>query len=139
MVRDERRLVIEQGRICEYESSAWLMDGNGPAIAGWMCYQQGELTFWDSCGDQLFSAHVSELKHVRFPWYYFGTSMTLETVGMRLRVAFVSPHGRPSTGRTRTVWDHEESAVPSQLQQWRGARIASRTWRSILSGDPLAN
>ncbi len=70
---------------------AWLLRGLTGSEAGSLELANGRFTFTSDEGQRIIDVALSEVREVKFPWYYFGGGMKLSIGTERYRVSFLQP------------------------------------------------
>lgn len=103
----------------ELVTSAWLLIGLFGTEAGVLEHADGRLAFSGTNGTR-FDVAIGEVRHVEFPWYYFGGGVQFTVSGRQYRFSFVVPTGEG--GRVGDVPD--------------GRRVGAM-WRDVFTGAGL--
>lgn len=95
-------------------TSAWLLVGITGSVQGVLGSANGRLSF--STGERcLFDVLLSEVRDVKFPWYYFSGGVQFRVGNERYRLSFVEPNN---------VAGHSDIGE---------GRRAGKMWKSVLT------
>ncbi|MEP6574326.1 MAG: hypothetical protein ABJD11_16610 [Gemmatimonadota bacterium] len=118
-------------------SPVWLLAGLGSARAVWLTWDGGMVTCSDA-DSLVFSVPVQELRHVRFPWYYFGRGLKVRVRATEYRLSFIRPGASSyAIPRMQLAGGAEQPtvvAVRDVVQTVEEGRAAWRSWREKLRG-----
>ena len=102
----------EEGAI---STSAWLLVGMTGSQYGVLRAGNGRLAF--TTGERrIFDVPLSEVRDVKFPWYYFSGGVQFSVGNERYRLSFVQPNN--------------EAGYPDISK----GRRAGKVWKSVLTG-----
>ncbi|NLE79153.1 MAG: hypothetical protein GX610_06130 [Rhodococcus sp.] len=94
----------------ELVTSAWLLIGLFGTEDGTLELADGRLAFAGRNGTR-FNVAIGDVRHVEFPWYYFGGGVQFTVNGRRYRFSFVVPTGEggrigdvPDGRRVGAMW-----------------------------------
>lgn len=94
----------------ELVTTAWLLIGLFGTEAGVLELADGHLAFSGTNGTR-FDVAIGEVRHVEFPWYYFGGGVQFTVNGRQYRFSFVVPTGEggrvgdvPDGRRVGAMW-----------------------------------
>ena len=97
-----------------FSTSAWLLVGITGSVHGVLELDDGRLAFTIE-ERSVFNVPLSEVRDVKFPWYYFGGGIKFRIGADRYRLSFVLP-----TGQGGDIGDIGEG------------RRAGKAWKSAL-------
>jgi len=84
-------------------TSAWLLKGITGSISGSLKLKNKRLIYVTDDGQRLFNAHLSEVKDIIFPWYYFGAGVKLRIGANKYRFSFIEPYSESGVLVARDV------------------------------------
>ncbi len=116
---------------------AWLLIGITRSVPGVLELADGILAFSTEEG-RVFAAPTSEVRNVRFPWFYFGGGAKLTVGSEQYRLSFVRPNDA-SDIPDRLMARSEDGGAAALLTAGRKVRDigegrrAGKAWRAALS------
>ena len=116
-------------------TQAWLLVGLTRSVPGVLEFAGGRFAFTTDAG-RVFAAPASEVRDVRFPWYYFGGGVKLTVGGEAYRLSFVRPNGASDASAQLLARVGNPLAlltVGQKIKDIGAGRQAGKAWRAVLT------